>query len=75
MAWILWVNKYGIFPEDVKSLLMLDSGAKSGDENESNQYQGMDENEDDFEEESDDYDTEDEEEKDSGDDRFSRLKA
>ena len=54
---------------------MLDSDAKSGDENESNQYQGMDENGDDFEEESDDYDTEDEEEKDSDDDRFSRLKA
>ena len=57
-----WVNE--MFPEDVKQLFMLDSDAKSCDEDESNQYQEMDES-DDFQEESDDYDTEDDEEKDS----------
>ena len=61
-----WVD--GIFPEDVKELLMLDSYSKSCGEDESNQYQEMDKSEDDFEEESDDYDTEDDEEKDSDDD-------
>ena len=75
MVWILWVNKYEIFPEDVKRLLILDSDAKSGYEDKSNQYQEKDESEDDFEEESDDYDTEDDESKDSDDDSFSRLKA
>ena len=66
----IWVD--GIFPENVKELLMLDPDAKSCDEDESNQYQEMDKNEDDFEEESDDYDTEDDEEKDS--DVFQDLK-
>ena len=58
-----WVDE--IFPEDVKELLMLDSDAKSCDEDESNQYQEMDKSEDDFEGESDDYETEDDEEEDS----------
>ena len=58
----IWIDE--IFPEDVKELLMLDSDAKSCDEDESNQYQEMDESEDDFEEESDDYDTEDDKKKD-----------
>ena len=67
---ILRVNQYGsneTFPEDVKELLMLDSDAKSCDEDESRQYQKMDEIEHDFEE-SDDYDTEDNEDKDSDND-------
>ena len=34
-----------VFPEDVKELLMLDSDAKSCDEDERNQYQEMDESE------------------------------
>ena len=59
----IWVNE--IFPEGVKKLLMLDLDTKSCNEDESNQYQEMDESEDDFEEESDDYDTEDDEEKNS----------
>ena len=49
---ILRVNQYGsneTFPEDVKELLMLDSDAKSCDEDESRQYQEMDEIEHDFE--------------------------
>ena len=58
-----WVVE--IFPEDVKELLMLDSDAKSCDEEENNQYQEMDKSEDDFEGESHDYETEDDEEKDS----------
>ena len=62
----IWVDE--IFPEDVKELLMLDSDGKSCDEDESNQYQEMDESEDDFKEESYDYDTEDDEKKDSDDD-------
>ena len=53
-----------MLPEDVKQSFMLDSDAKSCDEDESNQYQEIDES-DDFEEESDDCDTEDDEEKDS----------
>ena len=62
----IWVDE--TFPEDVKELLMLDSDVKSCDEDESNQYQEMDESEDDFEEESYDYDTKDDEKKDSDDD-------
>ena len=34
---LIWIDE--IFPEDVKELLMLDSDAKSCDEDESNQYQ------------------------------------
>ena len=67
---ILRVNQYGsneTFPEDVKELLMLDSDAKSCDEDESRQYQEMDKIEHDFEE-SDDYDTEDNKDKDSDND-------
>ena len=58
----IWVDE--MLPEDVKQVFMLDSDAKSCDEDESNQYQEIDES-DDFEEESDDCDTEDDEEKDS----------
>ena len=51
----IWVD--GIFCGDVKELLMLDSYAKSCDEDENNQYEEMDKSEYDLEEESDDYDT------------------
>ena len=54
-----------VFPEDVKELLMLDSDAKSCDEDESNQYQEMDESE--MILRRNDYDTEDDKKKDSDD--------
>lgn len=51
-------------------MLILDSDAKSCDQDESHQYQEMEESEADFEEESDYYDTEDGKEKGSDNDSY-----